>query len=79
MKREGNSKDLILWSSEVARPAIFARYMDGTRHSRRNQVLNRGLSAALIEELDEDGDGEVTRIEWLKGMLVALEEVDEEL
>ena len=53
--------------------------MDGTRHSRRNQVLNRGLSAALIEELDEDGDGEVTRIEWLKGMLVALEEVDGEL
>jgi hypothetical protein len=55
------------------------RHMDADRGSKRDEVLNRGLSVALIAELDEDGDGEVTRIEWLKGMLVALDEADGEL
>mmetsp|Transcript_31104 Transcript_31104/g.81504 ORF Transcript_31104/g.81504 Transcript_31104/m.81504 type:complete len:526 (+) Transcript_31104:129-1706(+) len=57
----------------------LGKYVDVNRKSRRDEVLNRGLSAALIAELDEDGDGEVTKLEWLKGMLVALDEADGEL
>ena len=53
--------------------------LDGPHRAAREQLLMRGLTAALLQELDEDQDGEVTRVEWLKGMLVALDEVDPEL
>ena len=42
-------------------------------------ALALGLSEGLITTLDADGSGEVTKDEFLRGMLVALDRVDDEL
>lgn len=69
----------VLVNQQNSHSRRFTQLLDGARQAEREALLNRGLSTALIRELDEDNDGEVTRTEWLKGMLVALEEVDGEL
>lgn len=56
-----------------------AQLLDGPLRTEREELLNEELSDALILELDDNDDGEVDRVEWLKGMLVALDEVDAEL
>lgn len=42
-------------------------------------ILGLELSGELISQIDKSGDGEVSKDEWLRAVLIALHKVDEEL
>ena len=42
-------------------------------------ILNLQLDQDLIKQLDKSGDGEVSKDEWLRAMMIALGKADEDL
>lgn len=47
-------------------------------HDKLDDMLDDDLTANMIKDLDADGDGKVTREEWISAMLVRLDYVDAE-
>lgn len=59
--------------------AIVAGYIIDRKQSRfRHEMANKELTLEDLAIMDEDGDGEVTQVEFLEFMLVAMNKVDVE-
>lgn len=61
------------WISSVATHIMERRQMENFRR----KLLERELQLSDLDIMDEDGDGQVTQLEFLRFMLVAMNKVDE--
>lgn len=57
---------------------IVELYAEKGLSKRQTQMLNRGLQLSDLEDMDKDGNGVVTRIEFLEFMLLSMEKVDKD-
>jgi potassium channel subfamily K len=59
--------------------SLVAGYIIDSRQSRfREQMANKELTLEDLDVMDEDGDGQVTQVEFLEFMLTAMNKVDQE-
>lgn len=59
--------------------SLVAGYIIDMKQSRfRKEMASKELTLEDLDIMDEDGDGEVTRVEFLEFMLVAMNKVDQE-
>lgn len=59
--------------------SLVAGYIIDRKQSKfRQQMATKELTLEDLDIMDEDGDGEVTRVEFLEFMLVAMNKVDQD-
>lgn len=57
---------------------IVQLYAEKGTAKRQNRMLARGLQLSDLEDMDKDGNGVVTKVEFLEFMLLSMEKVDKE-